>query len=284
MHTEFTSRTDGLINRRSALRLFAGAGTAMLAACSSSSKSAVKSALNTSTSSVRSNPSVDTDSTDTSTASSESSTSTSCSTIPEETAGPYPGDGSNGPDILTKDGVVRRDIRKSLATGTTAEGIPVTLKFLLQDTANGCAPLAAAAVYVWHCDRDGDYSMYAQGLADEDYLRGVQPADASGTVTFQTIFPGCYDGRWPHMHFEVYESESAATSGGTILKTSQLAVPRSTCEVAYATDGYSSSANNLGGVSLDSDMVFGDDGAVHELATVTGSPSDGYTFTLTVPV
>ena len=252
-----TDRTDASIDRRSALRLFAGAGTAVLAACSSSSKAAVKSALNS---------------------------STSCSSIPEETPGPYPGDGSNGPDVLTQAGVVRRDIRNSLTSGSTAEGIPVTVKFLLQDTARGCAPLAGAALYLWHCNRDGAYSMYAQGLTEEDYLRGVQPADASGTVTFQTIFPGCYDGRWPHMHFEVYENETAATSGGRILKTSQLAIPRAACETAYTASGYRTSASNLGGVSLDSDMVFRDDGGVHELASVTGSPSDGYTFTLTVPV
>src|SRR5690349_17821726 len=33
-----------------------------------------------------------------------------CAVIPEETAGPYPGDGSNGPDILEQSGVVRQDI------------------------------------------------------------------------------------------------------------------------------------------------------------------------------
>ncbi|BCW73407.1 hypothetical protein NicSoilB8_44510 [Arthrobacter sp. NicSoilB8] len=33
--------------------------------------------------------------------------------IPQETAGPYPGDGSNGPNVLEASGVVRRDIRSS---------------------------------------------------------------------------------------------------------------------------------------------------------------------------
>ena len=158
------------------------------------------------------------------------------------------------------------------------------MKLLLQDASNGCAPLAGAAVSLWHCDRDGNYSMYSSGVTDENYLRGVQAADASGTVTFQSIFPGCYSGRWPHMHFEVYEDTAAATSGGSILKTSQLAVPKAVCETAYETDGYSSSARNLSGVSLESDNVFGDDDGVHELAAVTGSASEGYTFTLTVPV
>ena len=34
--------------------------------------------------------------------------------IPEETAGPFPGDGTNGPDVLTESGVVRSDITTSL--------------------------------------------------------------------------------------------------------------------------------------------------------------------------
>jgi len=49
----------------------------------------------------------------------------------------------------------------------------------------------------------------------------VQEADANGQVTFTTIFPAAYSGRWPHIHFEVYESLAAATSGGKLLTTSQ---------------------------------------------------------------
>jgi protocatechuate 3,4-dioxygenase beta subunit len=47
--------------------------------------------------------------------------------------------------------------------------------------------------------------------AQENYLRGVQEADDDGVVTFHSIFPGCYSGRWPHIHYEVYESLDAAT-------------------------------------------------------------------------
>jgi hypothetical protein len=38
-----------------------------------------------------------------------------CSVIPSETAGPYPGDGSNGPNALTQSGIVRADIRRASA-------------------------------------------------------------------------------------------------------------------------------------------------------------------------
>jgi hypothetical protein len=79
-----------------------------------------------------------------------------CAPIPEETAGPYPADGTNGPDVLNQSGIVRRDIRSSFGElSGTAAGVPLTILLTVENTANGCAPLANAAVYLWHCDRDG---------------------------------------------------------------------------------------------------------------------------------
>ncbi|NUQ88411.1 MAG: 3,4-dioxygenase subunit beta, partial [Glycomyces artemisiae] len=144
--------------------------------------------------------------------------------IPEETAGPYPGDGSNGPDILEQSGVVRSDIRSSFGDSTTAaEGVGLDIELTLYDMANDNARFEGAAVYLWHCNRDGEYSMYSEAIANENYLRGVQVADADGVVKFTSIFPACYDGRWPHMHFEVYQSLADATSYSNKLRTSQLA-------------------------------------------------------------
>ena len=115
----------------------------------------------------------------------------------------------------------------------------------LLDVAGGGSPLAGAAVYVWHCDIDGQYSMYGQGVAGENYLRGVQESDKDGKVAFTSIFPAAYSGRWPHIHFEVYESVDAAASAGAKLKTSQIALPAETCELVYATEGYELSADSL---------------------------------------
>jgi hypothetical protein len=96
-----------------------------------------------------------------------------CDTIPEETAGPYPGDGSNGPNALAESGVVRSDIRSSLGSASgVAEGVPLTIKMTIEDKAKGCARLTGAAVYVWHCDREGRYSLYSPGVTNENYLRG----------------------------------------------------------------------------------------------------------------
>ena len=225
-----------------------------------------------------------------STAASSSSSSGSASAagtteVPDETAGPYPGDGSNGPDVLSQSGIVRSDIRSSFGTGSaTAEGVPMTLQLTITDLANGAVPFEGAAVYVWHCDRSGQYSMYASGLEEENYLRGVQVADANGTVTFTSIYPACYDGRWPHIHVEVYPDQDSITDASNAIATSQVAMPPDVCTTVYATSGYEQSKTNLSKVSLAGDNVFGDDGGVAQIPTVSGDVTGGYTVALTAAV
>jgi protocatechuate 3,4-dioxygenase beta subunit len=211
-------------------------------------------------------------------------TGASCAVIPEETAGPFPGDGSNGPNVLAESGVVRKDIRPSFGSSTTvATGVPLTINLTIQDSGAGCAPLAGAAVYVWHCDQGGNYSLYSQAAANENYLRGVQAADDNGLVTFQSIFPACYSGRWPHIHFEVYPSLEMATDENNKIATSQVALPKESCDLVYATTGYEQSVGNLQQVSLERDMVFSD-GVTQQLGTVTGTVDQGLAVALTVPV
>jgi protocatechuate 3,4-dioxygenase beta subunit len=212
----------------------------------------------------------------------------SCALIPEETAGPYPADGSNGPDVLSQSGVVRSDIRSSFGEYSgTADGVPLTIRVAVQDASNGCAALAGAAVYLWHCDRAGRYSLYSEGSTDQNYLRGVQETDGDGVVTFASVFPACYSGRWPHIHFEVYPSLEEATDDANKIATSQIALPEDTCNQVYATGGYSQNSQSLGNmqqVSLESDNVFGDDGGAQQLGTVSGSLDAGYVVELAVAV
>ena len=125
--------------------------------------------------------------------------------------------------------------------------------------------------------------MYSADISGENYLRGVQVAGADGKLTFTTIFPGCYSGRWPHIHFEVYKDLATATAAGDKMRTSQLALPEDVCKQAYATDGYSASVTNLARVTLASDGIFSD-GYSLQLATVDGNATDGYTAKLNVPV
>lgn len=254
-----------MVSRRQALGLFAGVSAAgLLAACGMDAGAVSSSAA--------------------AAAAAPAASAAGLSEIPAETAGPYPGDGSNGVNVLDDSGIVRRDIRSSFGSSTAvAEGVPLSVTLAVRDAATGDA-MPGAAVYAWHCDRDGRYSLYSEGAEDENFLRGVQPVDDAGNVTFSTIYPGCYPGRWPHIHFEVYASVDEAIASGPIVRTSQLALPKETSAAVYATAGYEASVANLASLSLATDNVFGDDGGIHQLATMTGDPASGYAATLTVGV
>jgi protocatechuate 3,4-dioxygenase beta subunit len=254
-----------LVGRRQAIAVLGGTALAALAGCTASTSGT--SSASTASSSA---------------AAGGTASAADVDVIPEETAGPYPADGSNGKNVLSESGVVRSDIRSSFGSSTTtADGVPLTIRLTLVE-ADGDTPVEGAAVYLWHCDRAGQYSMYDRAVADENYLRGVQASGADGTVTFTSVFPACYSGRWPHIHFEVYRSVDEATAAGQLLATSQVALPEATCATVYATTGYEQSVRNLARVSLTQDMVFADDGGVSQLATMSGDVSGGYTAALTV--
>lgn len=207
-----------------------------------------------------------------------------CVGMPGETAGPFPADGTNARDgrtvnILTESGVVREDIRTSIGgLSPVAEGVPMVLELALVDVGAACAPLAGHAVYVWQCDAAAVYSIY--GAADRNYLRGVGISDATGRLRFTTVFPACYPGRWPHIHFEVFAGAEAAVSGAASLLTSQFALPEAECVAVYAADPrYAASVASLQDVSIMRDGVFRDNSA-EEIAAQTlvlsGDPAQGF--------
>ena len=266
-----THDIDAMLNltasRRQSLRwLFAGAAALPLAACGGGGGAA-----------------------GTETTASTTASNAACSVIPEETGGPFPGDGTNSSingvaNALILAGVVRSDIRTSFAGSTgVAAGVPLTIKLQLVNANASCAALAGATVYLWHCDRDGNYSMYSSGVTSENYLRGVQEADSTGMVTFRTIFPGCYAGRMPHVHFEVYATLAKAGSAANRIKTSQLGFPTAMLAEVYASTGYEASVRNLAGMSYATDNVFSD-GTALQMASMSGDMVNGYVATLTVGV
>ena len=273
-HDLNTLRT-GMLQRRRALAWLAGAGIAPLLACGGGGDDTTNSSSGSGSNSGGS--------------SGGSTGTTTCSVIPEETAGPYPGDGSNTANgafanALALSGIVRSDIRSSVAGASgVAGGVPLTIQIDLVNTNASCADLSGYVIYLWHCDREGRYSMYSSGVTAENYLRGVQETNASGVATFITVFPGCYAGRMPHMHFEVYRSLATATSSTSKIKTSQIAFPVATCQTVYATSGYSASVANLAQISFATDNVFSD-GTSLQLASVTGDTTSGYVATLQVGI
>lgn len=203
--------------------------------------------------------------------------------LKSETAGPYPGDGSNGPDVLELSGVERQDITTSIDSDTVAEGVPLTLTMNIVDMSKNNQPMEGAAVYIWHCDAPGRYSMYDSELANETYLRGVQITDKYGQVTFDTIFPGCYTGRWAHIHFEVFPDRASITDSTNNILTSQIALDETAAASVYALDVYGNSLSNLNNISLESDNVFSD-GWDQQMAHLTGDATNGFIASIDIPI
>lgn len=196
------------------------------------------------------------------------SSSGSCSVSPTETAGPFP---TKSPSSL-----VTNDIRSDRA------GVPFSIKITVNNRNNNCAALAGAIVDIWHCDKDGYYSEYGgSGMQSANFqsvhfLRGRQTTDASGVVTFTSIFPGWYSGRAPHIHVHIYDA-----SGASLLVT-QIAFPTDVCNTVYttATNLYTRGVQDTSNAR---DNVFADSLA-SELATVTGSVASGYALTHLITV
>lgn len=234
---------DRKIPRREALAILGAAGAAWTLACGDSPSS----------------PSATTATTTGAAAGTTTGTATgaACAVTPTETVGPYP----SLVDLF------RSDIREGRA------GTPLTLTIAVVSAANGCNPVAAANVEIWQCDAAGDYSQYGSQRA-ETFLRGIQTTNASGEVTFTTVFPGWYQGRATHIHVEVVRN-------GSSVKVTQLAFPESINAAVYRTGVYASrGANPLANTQ---DGIFADS-ISSELATVTGDPASGLSATFRVAI
>lgn len=217
-----------------------------------------------------------------------------CEPTARETAGPFPADGSQRRggvpiDALANPALFRADIRPS-TTGrrAIAAGLPFELRITLVDATSGCPALANRAIYIWHADRDGDYSMYGGKANAEDYLRGVQLTGSDGVARFRSVFPSCYGGRWPHIHFSVYADRASARAGSTPLLVSQIAMPQRESAAVYArAPGYERSGTNLAQSSLARDGVFRDN-TPRQIAAMTarlqGDPDKGFDAEVTIAI
>lgn len=229
-----------------------------------------------------------TDTTGTGTDTTTGTGTTTCSVVPEETAGPYPADGSTASNatynVLALSGIVRSDIRSSIGSSTPVSGVPLTISITLTNTQASCAPLAGYAIYLWHCTQDGNYSVYSSNNIADNYLRGVQATDANGTVTFTTIVPGCYAGRMPHMHLEVYPTLASASNARNKVKTTQLAFPTALLSSIYNSNaGYSARVRNLASITFATDNVFSD-GTDLEMTTMQANSGGGYSASITISI
>lgn len=201
------------------------------------------------------------------------SSGSNCAVIPQETQGPYP-----LLAILSNSAIVRKDIRE------TKTGVPLTLTLTLTNVNQLCVPIANAAVYVWMCDKDGQYSGYSStqngNHQGETFLRGIQISDSKGQVTFTTIYPGWYAGRITHIHAQVYLNDNLAVSATA---TTQFAFPPAVTTAVYNSSLYSARGQNTSVTSFAADNVFSD-GTTYQLLTLSGDTSNGYSASLNLGI
>ena len=176
-------------------------------------------------------------------------TNAACAVTPTETIGPFPS--------LTD--LFRSDIRE------TKTGTVLTLTIKVVNVNASCAAVPSANVEIWHVDAAGDYSQYGTQTA-QTFLRGIQTTNASGEVTFTTIYPGWYQGRATHIHVEV-------TVSGRSVKATQIAFPESINNTVHTQGVYAGRGTNP--LSNASDGIFSDS-LSSELVTPTGSAAAGY--------
>lgn len=218
--------------------------------------------------------------TDAASASATSTSGSQCVLMSSVTEGPYYLDGAL--------------VRKNITEGK--DGVPLTLRIVVQDTTESCGPVAGAAAEIWHCDAWGYYSGYTTanpgGSApaesedgsdanDQTYLRGYQIANAGGVVKFETIIPGWYTPRTCHIHVKVHtggEKEDGTYEGGKVNFTGQLFFDDEVAESIFELEPYSKHTGSY--TKLDDDMVYDGGGASSGLLTLEPvhkkDPSKGY--------
>ncbi len=196
-----------------------------------------------------------------------------CTVTPDETEGPYPYPGGESTNPLN---------RVDVTGGQT--GVPLSMAFTVVNTNNNCAAVANARVDIWHCNKDGYYSGYAnqnggalgtQSYIGQTWLRGYQLTDANGKITFNTIYPGWYQGRATHIHLEVFVNN-------VLKKTGQITFPESISDGVHVSTLYA--AHGVNSTRTASDSIFNNSPAdlANETVPLAGSVAAGYSGSYTI--
>uniref|UniRef100_T1K8P1 Intradiol ring-cleavage dioxygenases domain-containing protein n=2 Tax=Tetranychus urticae TaxID=32264 RepID=T1K8P1_TETUR len=149
---------------------------------------------------------------------------TECSLSPEVGEGPY----------FIEEDIIRSNIVEDRI------GIRLNVTLNLVDF-NTCKPIKGAKVYIWQPDYSGIYSGFMdkprvkrEKMYPKDprrFLRGTQVTNENGTVTFETLFPGHYPGRTPHIHYRIH-------ANGNVAHIGQIFFDESTSQVIQSKSPY----------------------------------------------
>ncbi len=189
-----------------------------------------------------------------------------CVLSPELTEGPY--------------WVANHLTRRNVVAGRP--GMPLTLRLTVVN-ATSCKAIPNADVEIWHADAGGVYSAVAGGggggtASPTDttrFLRGHQRSNAAGLVIFDTIYPGWYPGRTPHIHLKV-------SVGGNEVHTGQLFFSDRVSDAVYRTAPYAARGSR-GGTNA-SDGIFSQGGSASTLKLAKRATARGYSGAITLGV
>lgn len=186
-----------------------------------------------------------------------------CTAPNTETAGPFP---TLSPATLVRSNIIG-----------TRTGVAFTINITVKSVSS-CNPVSGIMVDIWHCDKDGNYSQYGgttmqpADYRSQDFLRGRQTSDASGNISFTSIFPGWYTSRATHIHVHVYDAS------GTSLLITQIAFPEgsgSAVETVNAATAAGYTKGMSGYTYNATDNVF-NDGTATQMSSISGSVASGY--------
>jgi protocatechuate 3,4-dioxygenase beta subunit len=188
-----------------------------------------------------------------------------CVVRPAMTPGPY----------YVDEKLDRSDIRRDPTDGTVKAGAALLLTLsVARITKDGCAPLQGAIVDLWQCDAEGVYSDAVDpryfDTTGRKFLRGYQITDASGVVTFTTIYPGWYPTRTPHIHYKI---RAAAPDARAYELVSQMYFDEALSDRIYARPPYAGRGKRT--VSNLTDRIYRESGGRQSMLAVTPA-NDGY--------
>ncbi|KAK0616890.1 Intradiol ring-cleavage dioxygenase [Immersiella caudata] len=180
--------------------------------------------------------------------------SNSCILSPQATEGPFY--------------VLGESIRSNIVDDQV--GIPLHIDFQIYDV-NTCKPIKGTYFEMWNANGTGVYSgalsvvnglqgMTDKANLDRTYLRGSQLSDDNGVVQFNTLFPGHYDGRAPHIHVMSHVPSAKAEANNTLWHNKatyagQIFFDQALVDAVKKTAPYSTNRQNLLRNSADSILL-----------------------------
>ncbi|CAJ2503619.1 Uu.00g110130.m01.CDS01 [Anthostomella pinea] len=142
-------------------------------------------------------------------------------------------------------------------------GVPLHLELEFVDVSD-CSPVSDMIADIWHCNATGVYSVVSsmgQGGLDSTFLRGAQISDTEGGASFDSIFPGHYTGRAPHIHVLTTKQATVLTNqtyeGGVATHIGQLFFDQSLITAVELSAPYTANEQELT-TNADDDIAAGE--------------------------